>query len=70
MTIQELRDVIARINAEQDFDLAWRWDGTDNEPYVLIYEQADRHELCIGPLVTMEKRLRKSLPAWGLEYPE
>lgn len=70
MTIPELREVIARINDEQNFDLAWRWAGTDETPTIVIYEEADRHELTGGTLENIEERLRRDLPAWGLQYPE
>jgi hypothetical protein len=70
MTIPELREVIARINAEQDFDLAWRWAGTGETPTIEIYEEADGHMLTGGTLENIEERLRRDLPAWGLEYPD
>ncbi len=70
MTIPELKEIIAQINAEHDFDLAWHWDGTDEHPTVTIYEEADQHELTGGRLEQIEARLRAYLPNWGLSYPE
>lgn len=67
MNAKELWQYLDALNAKNDFDLAWEWDGSDDEPYIRVYEEAERHELCGGDMSNIKESIQKALPHWGLE---
>ena len=65
--MKELQEYLDRLNAVNDFDLAWEWAGAESEPYIRVFEEADDHELCSGSETDIIERVRDSLGFWGLE---
>jgi hypothetical protein len=69
--IKEITKYIDRVNALNDFDLAWRWHpDTRTEPEVEVYEDADRHILCIAPPDKVIETIKRYMADWGLEDPD
>lgn len=65
--MKELQNYLDRLNAANDFNLAWEWDGAEDEPYIRVFEEADNHELCSGTEEEIIELVRDSLGFWGLE---
>ena len=49
------------------FDMAWRWVGSDTEPWIEVYEECENHVLCYGTREDIIDTLRESLDDWLLE---
>jgi len=65
--MRELQEYLDRLNALNDFDLAWEWDGDDETPFIRVFEEAEDHELCSGSKEDIIEKVRDSLGFWGLE---
>ena len=65
--IQELNRYIGTINKVNDFDLAWEWAGSDSEPMIKVFEEAEGHILVFGVAEDIVQNLRDALPDWDLE---
>lgn len=65
--VHALDKYLNALNEKNDFDLAWRWAGSDTTPYVEVYEEADRHILCGGTIYSIINEVRESLSDWSLE---
>lgn len=70
MTVDELRDRLRVLNeANPNIGLAWEWTGDESEPYIRVYETADRHDLAEGPLESIDERITEALESWSMIDP-
>jgi hypothetical protein len=67
MDARSLWAYLDKLNEKNDFDLAWKWEGDEDVPYIKVYEEAERHELCGGTMHNIKERIQNALPGWGLE---
>ena len=76
--MKELTAYLDRINNDprnvetygHPFDLTWKWAGSGDEPMIVVYEEADRHELASGTKETIIGNVRGSLEHWHLADPD
>lgn len=69
--LKEVTKFIQRVNERNDFDLAWRWyPDTSNEPEIEVYEEADRHTLCIAKPADLITTMKRYMGEWDLEDPD
>lgn len=66
-TPRELTEYIDRLNAVNDFDLAWHWTGNGYSRSIEVYEEEERHTLAVGTIDTIIDHIKVNLPDWGLE---
>lgn len=76
--MKPLTDYLYRVNndprnfmaPDTPFDLAWRWYGNGPEPEIEVYEQADRHTLCVNTPENILAAVKESLVDWDLVDPD
>lgn len=69
---KDILEYLEAINNKNEFDLCAKWAGYSYMPYLLVYKEADKHELCSISMISLIKGagidiIRKALPHWSLE---
>lgn len=70
-SLKDIKSYLKRVNQLNDYDLRWRWyPDTSDQPLIEIYEEADRHTLCIAEPNKVISNIKRYMVDWNLSDPD